>query len=101
MKCIDRRESFVVIAAAIVSPLALFACQKGPLACTTTSSLTPDELTLRTTTLAYTDVTADLSKTCAGCQLFKPVADDQCGACLVVKGPINPHGSCKSWAKKV
>ena len=99
MKRTDRRESLVTIAAVLVSPGVLFGCGKQAPTCVNTSALTADELTLRTTTLAYVDTT-DLQKLCSGCQLFKPAGENQCGTCVLIKGPINPGGSCKSWVKK-
>jgi hypothetical protein len=99
MKRIDRRESLVGLASVLIAPAALLACGKKPLECTDTSALKPDELSLRAT-LAYTDTSADPTKHCADCQLYKPAAPDQCGGCQLIKGPINPKGSCKSWVKK-
>ncbi len=98
MKRIDRRESLILVATAFVTPVALLGCEK-PLACTNTSGLTPAELTAREA-LAYSDTTMDSQKKCSGCQLFKPAGEKQCGSCVIVKGPINPGGSCTSWVKK-
>jgi hypothetical protein len=100
MQRIDRRESLVTIAAAIIAPGALLGCGKKPLTCMDTSGLTPDELTMRVSTLGYTDTTLDPQKVCASCRFFKPAGENQCGGCQLVKGPINPGGSCKSWIKK-
>jgi hypothetical protein len=86
------------LATVLIAPAAMLACKK-PLTCTDTSALSPEELTLRGT-LAYSDTTNDPTKLCSGCQLFKPAGENQCGACQLVKGPINPNGSCKSWVKK-
>ena len=99
MKRIARRESLVGLAGVLLAPAALSACGKKPLECTDTSALKPDELNMRAT-LAYTDTTTDPAKRCSDCQLYKPAAENQCGACQLVKGPINPNGSCKSWVKK-
>ncbi len=78
------------------------ACSKkaGALSCTDTSGLTPVDLNIRTTTLAYVDVSLELGKSCVGCQQFIPGAPNGCGTCKIVKGPINPKGYCKSFLAK-
>ncbi|HTQ02428.1 MAG TPA: hypothetical protein VMI54_01185, partial [Polyangiaceae bacterium] len=78
---------------------ALGACSKT-LRCEDTSSLTPDDAKLRSEIAAYTDVSQDPNKHCSGCMQFNPGGQDACGTCKVVKGPINPNGSCKLWVKK-
>jgi hypothetical protein len=96
-KVLSRRSamrSLVVLAAGS----ALLACKKE-LACTDTAGLSADEATTRKT-LEYVDKAPVASKECANCQLFKPAAPDSCGACTVIKGPINPKGYCKSWVQK-
>ena len=51
--------------------------------------------------LAYSDVSTDPARSCATCQQFlPPPSDDQCGACKIMKGPIHPGGSCKSYVPK-
>lgn len=49
--------------------------------------------------LAYSDVSADATKTCDHCQQFVPGEED-CGTCKILKGPIHPKGSCKSFSLK-
>jgi hypothetical protein len=77
------------------------ACSKKPaaLSCTDTSALSPADLTVRTS-LAYVDVSTEPGKMCSGCLQFIPASPDACGACKVVKGPINPAGYCKSFSPK-
>jgi hypothetical protein len=99
MKPIARRESLLGLATVLIAPAALLACGKKPLACTDTSALSPEELSMRGT-LAYADASHDPTKLCSGCQLYKPAGENQCGACQLIKGPINPNGTCKSWVKK-
>ncbi len=70
-----------------------------PLACTDTSALSPADLQVRTL-LAYVDASMEPGKTCSVCQQFLPAAPNACGACKVVKGPINPGGNCKSFVAK-
>jgi hypothetical protein len=78
------------------------ACEKKPaeLSCTDTSGLTPDDLKTRRELLVYVDKSPDPTKKCSACALYKPAAPNTCGACSLVKGPINPDGSCKSFAPK-
>jgi hypothetical protein len=101
---ISRREAgrrFFLTSATLLAPAWLLACGKKELACVETTGLTADEIAVRTTTLAYVDKSPDPNKTCVKCQLYKPAAEGSCGACTVLKGPINPAGSCKSFAPKV
>jgi hypothetical protein len=77
------------------------ACNKpAALTCVDTTALSPADLQVRTA-LAYVDSSADPTKVCTGCQQFLPApAPGSCGACKVVKGPINPGGNCKSFVAK-
>jgi hypothetical protein len=99
MQRLDRRTSLAGLAAVIIAPAALLACGKKPLSCMDTSALKPDELAMRGT-LEYTDQSPDPLKRCDNCQFYKPAAENQCGACQLLKGPIHPKGMCKSWVKK-
>lgn len=89
----------VGMGATAVSLIPLGGCKKE-LVCTDTSGLTPEELTARTS-LRYMDRSASNEKQCSGCQLFQPKGADECGGCVLVKGPIHPMGYCTAWAKKV
>ena len=73
--------------------------KKVALSCIDTSALSPADLQVRTT-LAYTDLSIEPGKLCSLCQQFIPGAPNACGTCKVVKGPINPRGSCKSFLAK-
>jgi hypothetical protein len=77
------------------------ACNKpAPLACVDTSALSPADVQVRTA-LGYADASPDPSKICLNCQQFLPSPTaGTCGACKVVKGPINPSGNCKSFVAK-
>lgn len=79
------------------SPL-LLACNKE-LSCTDTSGLSSDEMAMRNT-VNYLDKSPDPAKLCSACQLYLPAAADVCGGCTVVKGPINPAGTCSSWVQR-
>jgi hypothetical protein len=89
----------VVLPLAAALPAALTGCSKT-LRCEDTSGLSPDDTRLRTEIAAYVDQSTDPSKHCAECVQFNPAGKDACGTCKVVKGPINPNGSCKLFVKK-
>jgi hypothetical protein len=80
-------------------PAALFGCAKGP-HCEDTSALSPDDAKLRTEVAVYVEVSPDPTKHCSDCIQFTSAGKDACGSCKVVKGPINPVGSCKLFQKK-
>lgn len=91
------KRSLVVLAAI---PVALEACKKDEaLTCTNTAGLSQADLATRTT-LQYVERSADPSKKCSGCQLFQAAAPGQCGGCTLVKGPINPGGSCTAFVAR-
>jgi len=78
------------------------ACSKSrppALSCTDTTALSPTDATIRTA-LGYVDTSTEPGKMCSGCLQFLPASPDACGACKVVKGPINPGGYCKSFSAK-
>jgi hypothetical protein len=77
------------------------ACSKQPasLTCTDTTGLSPADVTVRTT-LVYLDTSLEPGRTCSNCQQFIPGAPNACGTCKILKGPINPKGSCKSYVAK-
>ena len=90
---------------AVFGAVAMFgsaACGKQPaaLVCTGTFGLSPNDLSVRAA-LAYVDNSVEPGKTCTRCQQFVPnTIGNTCGTCKVVKGPINPNGSCKSFLAK-
>jgi len=94
------RSSAVLSALAVAGASA--ACSKpkpAALSCTDTSALTPTDAMIRSS-LGYVDNSTEPGKACSGCLQFLPATPDACGACKVVKGPINPAGYCKSFAPK-
>ncbi len=101
---LSRRELLartVVLGAAAAFGAAACSKNKAPaLTCTDTSGMSPTDLQVRTT-LAYVDVSVEPGKTCSNCQQFvAPAAPGTCGACKVLKGPINQSGYCKSFVAK-
>ena len=77
------------------------ACDKpAALACVDTTALSATDMQVRTA-LAYVDRATEVNKICLACQQFIPApAAGSCGTCKVVKGPINPAGTCKSFLAK-
>ena len=74
-------------------------CGKREFACTGVVGISLDDVKTRQT-LAYVDRSTDPEKTCEKCQQFVPVSSDACGTCKVMKGPIHPSGTCKSFSGK-
>lgn len=99
---ITRRAALVRVAAlplAAVISAELVACSKEP-QCNDASGLSPDDARLRTDVAAYVEQSPDPAKRCAGCMQFTSAGDKACGSCKVVKGPINPGGTCKLFVAK-
>jgi hypothetical protein len=98
-----RREALrhlaVFSAAAVVPGFLVSACSKKP-SCEDVTGLSPADLAVRRDTAVYVEVSADPAKKCSGCAQYEPKGPDACGGCKVVKGPINPEGSCKLFVAK-
>jgi hypothetical protein len=79
----------------------LSACNRHKaISCAAVDGLSVEEILPRNK-LLYSDVAADPAKTCSTCQQFvAPPSEDQCGGCKIMKGPVNPRGSCKSYVAK-
>ena len=76
------------------------ACEQAKLECRDTSGLSAEELELRRS-LEYQDTSPHGEvKNCQSCAFYVAAAKNECGQCTLIKGPINPHGYCNSWAKK-
>jgi hypothetical protein len=86
-----------------LATLGAAACGKqkaAALSCADTTGLSPQDANVRTL-LKYADVSADPAKVCSKCQQFvTPPTPSTCGTCKVLKGPVNPVGSCSSFAPK-
>jgi hypothetical protein len=101
---LSRRDLFQQSAAlGVLAVVGVGACGKqtpASLSCTDTSSLSAADVGVRTA-LAYADISLEAGKECDRCQQFLPPATaNACGTCKVVRGPINPKGSCKAFVAK-
>lgn len=92
-----RTVHLTVLASA--APMLLSACGGGELECSDVSSLSAGDRTARAGA-QYVDRATDASRRCDGCSFYQAGAAGQCGACTVVRGPINPSGSCQLWAAR-
>jgi len=82
------------------APALLSSCSKKELDCNDTSGLSTAAEQLRTA-LEYQDRSPHAeAKNCANCQFYRTAPKNECGACTLVQGPINPAGYCNSWARK-
>jgi hypothetical protein len=83
--------------------LGAIACDKGQLtslSCTDTTGITPSDLQIRNS-LAYVDHSTEPEKACDKCLHFLPGPENACGTCRIVRGPIHPKGTCKSFVPKI
>ena len=92
-----RRALRLFVVGAFAAPV-LVACTKT-LTCDDVSSLPTADATARAA-FEYKDAAPDPAKTCTGCVFFVTAGEAACGSCKLVKGPIHPKGTCKSWAAK-
>ncbi len=59
-----------------------------------------DSESLRTS-LSYSSVSGDPSKSCGGCGFYTSDASKQgCGNCVIMSGHVDETGICDSWAKR-
>lgn len=99
---IPRREALrhlAVLSLSAVVPAGLVACSKKT-SCLDVSGLSSEEVNQRNNVAAYVDQAPDASKKCSICVQYVPAAPNACGTCKVVKGPINPEGTCKLFVPK-
>ena len=90
---VGRRQALLHLAVFSAAGV-LAACSRKP-SCTDVTGLSPDDVTQRLNTAAYTEPATDPAKKCSTCAQFQ--AGSGCGTCKVVKGPISPEGGCKLW----
>lgn len=86
-------------AAAVVPGFLGSACSRKP-SCEDVTGLSPAEVAVRRDTAAYVEVATDPAKKCSACAQYEAKGPNACGGCKVVKGPINPEGSCKLFVPK-
>ena len=68
----------------------------GP--CSDLSELTEAEVQAREE-LDYVSDSPHPDQVCENCQFWiVPEAGQECGGCVVIKGPVHPKGFCNSWA---
>lgn len=92
-----RRMAVLPLVAAL--PAGLAACNRGP-KCDDTTGLSPEDLKTRTEVAAYEEKSPDITRYCSTCVQFNPAGSNACGTCKLVKGPINPEGTCKLYVAK-
>lgn len=73
--------------------------EAAALDCSNPPGVTDAQRAVRTN-LGYVDATPDASKACVLCNFYQPAATGQCGGCTLNMGPVNPAGSCNSFAPR-
>lgn len=71
----------------------------APLDCSGTAGLSADDIATRTAN-QYVEASADPAKLCSACNFYAAGAANACGTCTVVKGTINPAGTCRLFVLK-
>jgi hypothetical protein len=67
--------------------------------CSDTSGLAPADAQMRSAQ-NYLETSPDPAKACDICEQYVPPEKSGCGACKVLKGGVNPKGSCNLFVKK-
>ena len=95
------RRGFLLHAAAALGAGGALSCSRGKarsdLVCTDDRALSEGDRTARVA-VAYADRAPDPERTCDRCQHYLP-AGDGCGTCKLLRGPINPQGTCNVFAR--
>lgn len=80
-------------------------CSPSSALCYDPDLLSTPEKSLRTS-LAFTDVSpfdgkdGGELKRCGGCQFFRAAAEEGCGECQILGGPVSAASVCNSWSIK-
>lgn len=74
-------------------------CGQQRFTCTEVTGLSDGEKTVRNT-MAYADHAADANKRCDRCVQWVAAAQQGCGTCKVLAGPVHPEGTCNLFAPK-
>lgn len=72
-------------------------CNRAAPACVDPALLSRGEEQMRKTR-AYTDTSTVANQECANCQFFHADAQEACGHCEILDGPVSRAGHCVSWA---
>ncbi len=73
----------------------------GDLSCNDPAALSETDIQQRDA-LQYVDASEMPEQSCANCLQFEPAqTEDECGACKVVPGTINPAGWCSVWVAQI
>lgn len=88
---------------ALVAPALLAGCEggrdEGP-SCMYPQGLTAAQRSMRSA-LGYGERAGNPARRCDACALFTaPPAEGECGGCTLDIGPVNPAGTCNSFAPK-
>jgi hypothetical protein len=95
-----QRTAVVGTLAALGAAAAACGKEKAPLSCNDTTGIAPSDVATRAA-LKYADVSVDPAKLCIKCQQWvEPPTSGACGTCKLLKGPVNPNGSCNAFAAK-
>ena len=99
MKRRDALTPIAALSAAVAFPGWLLACSKKP-DCNDVSALSADDLHVRNDVAKYVEQTMEAAKRCSACAQYVAPAQNQCGGCKIVKGPISPDGNCALFVLK-
>jgi hypothetical protein len=88
----------LLVHGALLGLLPLAACKKGPVTCPP-ATLDPGDAQQRAA-LKYVDAAPSAEKACQHCQQYVMDANGGCGSCKLLKGAINPDGTCMVFAAK-
>jgi hypothetical protein len=92
------RRAFVATLTTLAGAAAGCSRAKAQFTCTDVSALGEVDRDAREAQL-YVDRAPVAEKACARCVQFIE-AEQGCGSCKIVRGPIHPGGTCKSFAAK-
>ena len=95
----DALRRLALFSLSALVPAGTVGCSKKT-TCLDVSGLAPEDVTTRNNIAGYVDVAPDPTKKCELCAHFLPAGKEACGGCKVVKGPINPNGTCKLFVTK-
>lgn len=92
---VSRRE-FVATLSFLSTGAAAACSKKAQFSCLEASSLTQADKEMRQR-VGYVDTAPTPDRECSRCIQFIE-ADQGCGTCKILKGPVHPNGTCRSFA---